>query len=55
MNLREVGREGGRWMELAQDHVQVAYLVLSVLNLWVLMLVFISENNMFLKSRLILQ
>jgi hypothetical protein len=37
INLMEMGCETGRWMELAQDHVQWQALVLAVLNLWVLL------------------
>jgi hypothetical protein len=33
MDLREIGCEDGRWMELAQDRVQWRDLVLAVLNL----------------------
>jgi hypothetical protein len=33
MDLREIGCEDGRWMELAQDRVQWRALVLAVLNL----------------------
>jgi hypothetical protein len=36
-DLREIGSEDGRWMELAQDHVQWRALVLAVLNLGVLL------------------
>jgi hypothetical protein len=36
MGLREIGFKDGRWMELAQDHVQWQALVLMVLNLRVL-------------------
>jgi hypothetical protein len=36
MDLREIGCEDGRWMELAQDRVQWWALVLAVLNLRVL-------------------
>jgi hypothetical protein len=32
MDLREMGCEARRWMELAQDHVQWRDLVLAVLN-----------------------
>jgi hypothetical protein len=35
--LRDTGYEDGRWMELAQDHVQWQALVLAVLNLQVLL------------------
>jgi hypothetical protein len=35
--FREMGCEDGRWMELAQDHVQWQALVLAVLNLRVLL------------------
>ena len=35
MDLREIGCEDGRWMELAQDRVQWQALVLAVLNLLV--------------------
>jgi hypothetical protein len=37
MNLREIGCEGVRWMELAKDRVQTRSLVLAVLNLRVLL------------------
>jgi hypothetical protein len=37
MDLNEMGCEDGRWMELAQDHVQWQALVLAVLNLGVLL------------------
>jgi hypothetical protein len=37
IDLREVGCEDGRWMELAQDCVQWRALVLAVLNLWILL------------------
>jgi hypothetical protein len=37
MDLRETGREEGRWMELAQDRVEWRALVLAVLNLRVLL------------------
>ena len=37
MDLREIGCEDGRWMELAQDHVQWQALVLAVLRLLVLL------------------
>jgi hypothetical protein len=33
MHLREIRREDGRWMQLAQDHVQLWVMVLVVLNL----------------------
>jgi hypothetical protein len=33
----EAGSDGGRWIELAQDHVQWRALVLTVLNLQVLL------------------
>jgi len=36
-DLREIGCEDGRWMELAQDRVQWQALVLTVLNLLVLL------------------
>jgi len=39
MDLREIGCEDGRWMELAQDRVQWQALVLAVLKLiskWIL-------------------
>jgi hypothetical protein len=36
MGLRDTGCEGGRWMELAQDRVQLRAFVLAVLNLRVL-------------------
>jgi hypothetical protein len=37
MELREIGCEDGRWMELAQDCVQWWALVLAMLNLLVLL------------------
>jgi len=37
MDLREIGCEDGRWMELAQDSVQRQALVLAVLKLLVLL------------------
>jgi len=37
MDLREIGCEDGRWMELAQDRVQWQALLLAVLNLLVLL------------------
>jgi hypothetical protein len=37
MDVREIGCEDGRWMELAQDRVQWRALVLAVLNLRVLL------------------
>jgi hypothetical protein len=37
MNLRELGCEDGRWMELAQDRVQWQALVLAVLSFLVLL------------------
>ena len=37
MDLKEIGCEDGRWMELAQDHVQWWALVLEVLKLCVLL------------------
>jgi hypothetical protein len=37
MDLRGLGCEDGRWMELAQDHVQWRALVLAVFNLRVLL------------------
>jgi hypothetical protein len=33
--LREIDCDYGRWMELAQDHVQWMVFVLTVLNIWV--------------------
>jgi hypothetical protein len=38
MDLREIGCEDGRWMDLAQDRVQWQALVLAVLKLLVLIL-----------------
>jgi hypothetical protein len=38
MDLREIGCEDGRWMELAQDRVQWRTVVLAVFNLRVLLL-----------------
>jgi len=37
MDLMEIGREDGRWMELAEDRVQWWALVLAGLNLCVLL------------------
>ena len=37
MDLREIGCEDGRWMELAQDRVQWPAFVLAVLNLLLLL------------------
>jgi len=37
MDLREIGFEDVRWMELAKDRVQLQALVLRVLNLLVLL------------------
>ena len=37
MDVREIGCEVGRWMELAEDRVQWQALVLVVLNLLVLL------------------
>jgi hypothetical protein len=37
MDLREIGCEDGRWMELAQDFAHWLALVLAVLNLRVLL------------------
>jgi hypothetical protein len=37
MDLREIGCEDGRWMELAQGRFQWRNLVLAVLNLLVLL------------------
>jgi hypothetical protein len=37
MDLMEIGCGDGRWMELAQDHVQWWASVLAVLNMWVLL------------------
>ena len=34
MDLREIGFEDGRWMELAEDRVQWRALVLAVLNIY---------------------
>ena len=36
MNLEEVGRGCGDWMELAQDRKRWRALVSTVMNLWVL-------------------
>jgi hypothetical protein len=38
MDLMERGCEDGKWMELAQDHVQCQSLVSVVLNIWFLIL-----------------
>jgi hypothetical protein len=40
MDLREIGCEDGRWIELAFDSVHCRALELAVLNLWVMA----SEN-----------
>jgi hypothetical protein len=37
MELREMGCEDGRWMELAQDRVEWRALVLAMLNFCVLL------------------
>jgi hypothetical protein len=37
MDLKEMGCEDGRWMELAQDRIQWRSLVLAVFNLRVLL------------------
>jgi len=37
MDLREIGCEDGRWMELAQDRAQQQALVLVIMNLQVLL------------------
>jgi hypothetical protein len=37
IDLREVAYKDGRWMEMAQDHVQWQTLVLVVMNLWLLL------------------
>jgi hypothetical protein len=37
VDLREIGCEDGRWMELSQDRVQWQTVVLAVLNLGVLL------------------
>ena len=37
-DLKEIGCEDGRWIELAEDRVQWQVLVLAVLNLCVLLL-----------------
>jgi hypothetical protein len=34
MDVREIGFESGRWIELAQDRVQWDSVVLAVLILW---------------------
>jgi hypothetical protein len=44
MELRKMGCEDGKWMELAQDRIQWRALVLAVLNLRVLLL-----KNIYLK------
>jgi hypothetical protein len=35
MNLREIGWDGGDWIDLAQDRDQWRALVNTVMNLWV--------------------
>jgi hypothetical protein len=35
MDLGEIGRDGGDWIELAQDRDQWRALVNTVMNLWV--------------------
>jgi len=37
MDLKKIGCEDGRWMELAQDRVQWWALLLAVLNICVLL------------------
>jgi hypothetical protein len=37
MNLREIGSEGGRWIELAQDRDQWRALILAALKLQVML------------------
>jgi hypothetical protein len=37
INIREIGSDGGRWMELAQDLDQWQVLVLSALNVQVML------------------
>jgi hypothetical protein len=37
MDLREIGYEDGKWMELVQDRVKWLALVLEVLNIHVLL------------------
>jgi hypothetical protein len=36
-DLKETGREDGRWMKLAQDRIPWRAVVLAVLDLWVLL------------------
>jgi hypothetical protein len=36
MDLREIGWDGGDWIDLAQDRDQWRALVRAVMNLWVL-------------------
>jgi len=38
MNLRDVGCEAGRWMEVDRKRVQWWDLVIAILYLWVLLL-----------------
>ena len=35
MDLQEVGKDGGEWMELAQDRDRWRVLVSTVMNFWV--------------------
>jgi hypothetical protein len=53
-DLREVNCKGGKWMALAQDHVQLWSLVLVVLNIWVLLsnsgLIVLMQHNLTVKS-----
>jgi hypothetical protein len=37
MDLKEIGCEDGRWMELARYRIQWRAFLLAVLNLWVLL------------------
>jgi len=37
MDLKEIGCEDGRWMEVAQDCIQWQTLKLEVLKLWILL------------------
>jgi hypothetical protein len=43
MDLREMGCEDGRWIELAQDRVQWQALILAVLNLCVMLFSSVSQ------------
>jgi hypothetical protein len=44
MDLREVGFEDERWMELTQDHVEWQAVVLAALNLQVLLSEYVTAH-----------